>query len=56
MMVKEIALIAVFIAWYLNSLISDWNDNCMWYNWIYALFKPAVMPTIVCGIIYILFF
>ena len=54
--VREIVLVVVFVVWYLSRLISDWNHNTIFHNVLYAIVKPIVLPIIVCGILYILFF
>lgn len=53
---REIALVVVFVVWYLSALIGNWDDNYTWHNAFYAIVQPIVLPTIVCGILYILFF
>lgn len=62
MTLREIALLAVLAAWTLGNVINNWDfwRADWWYEYIITfvsiIVRSLIVPVIVCGIIYIIFF
>lgn len=62
MTLKEIALLAVLAAWTLRNVINNWDfwRADWWYEYLITFIsivvRALIVPVIVCGIIYIIFF
>ncbi len=62
MTLREIALIAVFTTWTLGNVIANWDfSEAAWFHeyiltFVSIVVRALIVPVIVCGIIYIIFF